>query len=300
MWKKISLCVEGFFMGVMLKLMDERRISTANYITFVNPAPHPDRIMSEHDFLYMIDGSWRIREEDEAFEMHSDDLLILPAGRHHYGDGLSTPHNKHMYIHVIPLGSERAANVNGSGFEEGEPGCLAVAEPAEEFAEFHSLIHCQSNPHIKELFQEIIAECWAVSSFREQKLSLLLNLLMLELKEQQEKPYCSSSNSILEEASRLIQTTPQTFFTGKELAERFYVCERTLSNQFKKVYGKTLYAYQMDVKLEMVRQFLLSQPEVKLHETALNFGFCDEFHLSRTFKKKYGVSPSRYREISVD
>ena len=63
-------------MGVLLKLMDERRISTANYITFVNPAPHPDRIMSEHDFLYMIDGSWRIREEDEAFEMHSDDLWI--------------------------------------------------------------------------------------------------------------------------------------------------------------------------------------------------------------------------------
>ena len=133
--EKQKLCEEGFY-GVLLKLMDERRISTANYITFVNPAPHPDRIMSEHDFLYMIDGSWRIREEEEAFEMHSDDLLILPAGRHHYGDGLSTPHNKHMYIHVIPLGSERAANVNGSGFAEGEPGCLAAAEPAEEFAEF--------------------------------------------------------------------------------------------------------------------------------------------------------------------
>ena len=91
---------------------------------------------------------------------------------------------------------------------------------------------------------------------------------------------------------RQIQTTPQTFFTGKELAERFYVCERTLSNQLKKVYGKTLYAYQMDVKLEMVRQFLLSQPEVKLHETALNFGFCDEFHLSRTLRKNMGCPPA--------
>ena len=74
------------------------------------------------------------------------------------------------------------------------------------------------------------------------------------------------SHNILAEASRLIQTTPQTFFTGKDLADRVFVCERTLSNQFKKAYGKTLYAYQMDVKLEMVRQFLLSQPEVKLHE----------------------------------
>lgn len=109
----------------------------------------------------------------------------------------------------------------------------------------------------------------------------------------------SSSHNILAEASRLIQTTPQTFFTGKDLADRFFVCERTLSNQFKKAYGKTLYVYQMDVKLEMVRQFLLSQPEVKLHETALNFGFCDEFHMSRTFKRKYGVSPSQYRQENL-
>ena len=46
----------------------------------------------------------------------------------------------------------------------------------------------------------------------------------------------------------------------------------------------------------MVRQFLLTQPGVKLHETALNFGFCDEFHLSRSFRRRYGVSPDRYRK----
>lgn len=285
-------------MGVQLKLMEPRIISSANYITFINPTSHPDRVMSEHDFLYMIDGSWRIMEEDILFEMHSDDLLILPAGRHHYGNGLSTPHNKHMYIHVKPLETEYLSNAAVTGVSAVGTGCLLPADETAAFTEFHSLIHCQSNPHIKELFQEIIAECWDLSPFRESKLSLLLNLLLIELKEQQDKPYCAASNSILEEASRLIQTTPQTFFTGKELAERFYVCERTLSNQFKKVYGKTLYAFQMDVKLEMVRQFLLSQPDVKLHETALNFGFCDEFHLSRTFKKKYGVSPSKYREIT--
>jgi len=236
-------------MSAYFQLMSPRRVSSANYITFINPTSHPDRVMDEHDFLYMLDGSWRIMEENSCYEMHSDDLLILPAGRHHYGKGLCTPNNKHM---------------------------------------------------IKEIFQEIISLRWNGSSLREDKLSLLINLLLCELKEQQEKPVsASSSHNILAEASRLIQTTPQTFFTGKDLADRFFVCERTLSNQFKKAYGKTLYAYQMDVKLEMVRQFLLSQPEVKLHETALNFGFCDEFHMSRTFKRKYGVSPSQYRQENL-
>lgn len=80
-------------------------------------------------------------------------------------------------------------------------------------AEFHSLIHCQDNPRIKEIFQEIISLRWNGSSLREDKLSLLINLLLCELKEQQEKPVsASSSHNILAEASRLIQTTPQTFF----------------------------------------------------------------------------------------
>ena len=51
----------------------------------------------------------------------------------------------------------------------------------------------------------------------------------------------------------------------------------------------------METKLEMVRDFLIHQPDAKLHEAALNFGFYDEFHLSKAFKKQYGVSPSKFR-----
>lgn len=271
-------------MGVYLERERMREVLSANYITFVNPAQHPDRVLNEHDFLYMLDGSWEVGEEGRVFSIRSDDLLILPAGRHHYGAGLCSPNNRHMYIHVNASTEELAANRR-------PPAC-----PGGENT-FRSIIHCQSRPRIRELFQEIIAEHWGDSPLKKEKLSLLFRLLLCELAEQQERAMeTEAARDLTAEAARLIQTTPQTFFTGKELAERFYVCERTLTNQFKKVYGKTVYAYQMDVKLEMVRQFLLAQPDVKLHETALNFGFCDEFHLSRTFRKKYGVAPGRYRE----
>ena len=63
-----------------------------------------------------------------------------------------------------------------------------------------------------------------------------------------------------------------------------------------KTCGKTFSAFQMESKLEMVRQFLLTQPETTLREVALNYGFYDEFHLSKAFKKLFGVSPSKYRK----
>lgn len=278
-------------MSVLLQIMGARQISSANHITLIHPMLHPDRVLPEHDFLYMLDGTWEIGEEfpdgsgREVFRMRTDDLLILPAGRHHYGISPCSPDNRHMYIHAKPLPGENASDfLPGDGVVSG-------------LSSFPSLIPCQGAPRIRSLFEEIISERWGSSPMKEQKLSLLFSLLLCALLEQQEKEGVpSGAATLVEEVSRLIRSTPQTFFTGKELAERFYVCERTLSNHFKRAFGKTLYAYQMDVKLEMVRQFLLTQPGVKLHETALNFGFYDEFHLSRAFRRKYGLSPDQYRK----
>ena len=61
------------------------------------------------------------------------------------------------------------------------------------------------------------------------------------------------------------------------------------------VYHQTFYAWQMEQKLEAVCQSLHNHPDITLKEIAVNFGFCDEFHLSRAFKKKYGVSPKYMR-----
>ena len=86
---------------VLLEKMGMHTISSGNYVTSVNGMIHPDRIMKEHDFLYMLDGSWEICEDHETYKMQTNDLLILPAGRHHYGQKLCNPGNRHMYRHII-------------------------------------------------------------------------------------------------------------------------------------------------------------------------------------------------------
>ena len=91
---------------LLLEKMAHRRITSANYITSVNGMVHPDRILAEHDFLYMLDGEWEIIEDGHIYEMHRDDLLILSAGRHHRGEKLCNPGNRHMYFHVLPTAAE--------------------------------------------------------------------------------------------------------------------------------------------------------------------------------------------------
>ena len=45
----------------------------------------------------------------------------------------------------------------------------------------------------------------------------------------------------------------------------------------------------------MVYQALQNNTDLTLKEAAVNFGFYDEFHLSRAFKKKFGVAPKYVR-----
>ena len=100
---------------------------------------------------------------------------------------------------------------------------------------------------------------------------------------------------MLEQVRQKIYSNPQVFFSAPEMAAEFYICPRTLNNRFRASCNQTFAAYQMDLKLEMVREFLSHQPDAKLHEAAVNFGFYDEFHLSKAFKKKYGYPPSKLR-----
>lgn len=270
---------------LLLEKMALRQITGANYITSVNGMVHPDRIMAEHDFLYMLDGNWEIMEEGNAYEMHKDDLLILAAGRHHFGKKLCNPGNRHMYFHILPTQKE------SQSMEEVESSSLFSCP---------SLLHCQNYPRIRRYFQELISVFWSQSEEKENRASLIFNLLLCELSELQTQPGNSmNQDSLVEEITQQIRSTPQIFYTAKEMAAAHYICPRTLNNRFQNACGKTFYAYQMETKLEMVRHFLAHQPEAKLHEAAVNFGFYDEFHLSKAFKKQFGQSPSQFRKENM-
>lgn len=260
-------------MSVSLPILADYEFESANYITCINPMLHPDRIMEYHDFLYIIEGEWEIIEDDAVYNLKSDDLLILAAGRHHYSEKPCSAGNRHMYIHAAVQSDSNAGDVKNK--------------------EFSSIIHCVNNPKIKQLFEDIISAVWSEGELKEERLKFMFGAFLCEVYRQQKGDGTSGKN-IVSEAVAIMQAEPQSLFTCKEMAARFFVCERTLNNMFKRVYGKTFSAYQMDRKLEMVRQYIAMTPDARLGEVAANFGFCDEFHLGKAYKKKYGISPKRH------
>jgi len=246
--------------------------------------------MQQHDFLYIIDGNWEIAlestEKCEILQVQKGDLLLLPAKIHHYGTKPCSPNCRNMYIHVSPITGDHAdTEPNGHAYKNKED-CVCLP----------SVIHCGNNVRIAGLFTEMIAVYWGGNDYKSLKLNCLFELLLCEIKEQQLKSSSTSQYFVfVDEIAKYLQANPQLFFSVPEIAEKYHVSVRTLNNRFKKVYGKTFYTWQMEQKLEMAYQFLRSNPNVTLRESALNFGFYDEFHFSRAFKKHFGMAPRYMR-----
>lgn len=264
-------------MSLLLPLFKKRRILRANHNYYENKILHPDRVMSEHDLIYMVEGEWEIHQEKEVFTLHCDDVLILWGGKHHYGTLPCREKTKTMFIHF--------SIAEGDLFEAGENADDCVTLP--------SLIRCNANQKVKLRLQELISVYF--SSKDNPKLCVLLDLLLLDLAELA-RPNVNASDDLMEKLTLCMQSSPNRFFTAKDFSEMFFVGERTIRNRFQRAYHQTIYRYQMNLKLKMVHEFLEGNPDTTLYETAQNFGFCDEYHLSKQFKNQFGYTVTQLKQ----
>jgi len=81
----------------------------------------------------------------------------------------------------------------------------------------------------------------------------------------------------------------------EDVADQFSIAPKTVDNLLLTTMGMSFAKYQTHHKLEMIASLLEVEPDIRLSEVAELYGFCDEFHLSKAFKSKYGISPNQYK-----
>ena len=77
--------------------------------------------------------------------------------------------------------------------------------------------------------------------------------------------------------SRLVRSSPSYF-----------------SAAFKRTFGASPHAYLMTRRISLAVELMLSS-DAPLSEIAINCGFADQAHFTRTFKKLRGMTPGYYR-----
>lgn len=84
------------------------------------------------------------------------------------------------------------------------------------------------------------------------------------------------------------------------LRDVFGHSEKYLASLFKEKYGISPNKYLRDLRLNMAKKLLQSNPNILLKDVAEMVGFTDVFYFSRTFKAQEGISPSQYAQRYAD
>jgi len=101
----------------------------------------------------------------------------------------------------------------------------------------------------------------------------------------------------LDEARDLLQARPGENLRVSEVAEVIGVHPVHLTRTFRIHYGVTVGAYLRNLRLEQAARALADSMST-IADIAAQAGFYDQSHFTRTFKRKFGLTPQEYRRAA--
>ena len=78
-----------------------------------------------------------------------------------------------------------------------------------------------------------------------------------------------------------------------DLSEEINLSLKKLKQGFKEIYGKPVFQYLLDYKMNMAKELLL-QGVYNVNEISLKLGYSTASHFIAAFKKRYGLTPRKY------
>jgi len=80
-----------------------------------------------------------------------------------------------------------------------------------------------------------------------------------------------------------------------ELSEEINLSLKKLKEGFKKIYGKPVYQFLIEYKMELAKK-LLSDNNYNVNEVSLKLGYSTASHFITAFKNKYGLTPKKFKQ----
>lgn len=152
---------------------------------------------------------------------------------------------------------------------------------AEMYRVIRELLHCTRTGIFKRFFLE----------------SKVLELLMLQIEQFQETRLPELQQQDREKVyyvKSILEEDCGGSFSLETLARRSGLNEFKLKKGFRKIFGTTVFGYLRDLRLEEARAQLLSG-EKTIQEIADTCGYRSTQYFTTAFRKKYGITPGKYR-----
>jgi AraC-like DNA-binding protein len=261
-----------------LFLNELRKLDEAGRIIIAKEMPHPSRTMKIHDLVYVIKGCYYITQEDVKIKAEEGDIFFLTAEKHHFSTENSPKNTECIFFHFPPHACDYCSNQYPS-------------IPNKDYAVIPFKHSVGKYQRIKELFKNILTLYNKEDLLSEKMASTLLIQLFLEIENSLYKSLNNYGDELVENILKFLSDNESRNVTVDELSKLFSFSTKTLNQRFTKAMGISIHQYQLKIKLNSAAILLREHPRTTLKEIAQLYGFADEFHFSRAYKKKFGMSP---------
>ena len=254
------------------------RIWTAGDVTDEQPLmPTEMRILDYWVLLILLSGrGWYIDENNQNLRISAGDfVLIEPKLAHSYGVDPTEVWSESFFVFEGPLmdGLSKSNIV--------KPGIYKLANLGS----------------VKTLRNQTVSNAKTIKESERQILAVIQWLI--------ESTFVVDDNSVESNLTEQIKAASNLFLENlsnsvhlvEKIADEVGIPYDIFRKEFKNVFGVSPGLWIRQQRLVRVAQ-LLSFTDIPIKVIARRFGFSDEFHLSKSFTKHYGVAPGIYRTNS--
>lgn len=257
------------------------------------PFQYPIHWHDEVEIIFIEDGILRITISNQEYIGTAGDIFIVNSKELHF---MSSPGKPISYYTILfPL--EFISFQTEDSFE------IEIMKPLRS----GQLIMKNDISKLRLIsdFTDILHRMIQINSCNDSKKQIKTRRLLLQLFELLIDFDCliispvAGKNDMQREILIYIRQNYCSEISLQDLASRFYMSPKYISNYFKKNFGITFSQYVMHLRITYAKK-LLETTTLPVTEIAFNSGFANVSYFIRSFKDRYNVSPLQYRKQNLE
>ncbi|WP_430611298.1 AraC family transcriptional regulator [Enterococcus sp. DIV0876] len=273
-----------------------KKVNATKDMTLIDYSPPAGFIIDEHfhdwlEFSYIVVGQQKITVQEKCYKMSSGDFIYIPSGLFHKSETTQKSHKISLLIHSSLMSREfPKMSFNQVLIKQGENGhteeqnmlvsrlITAYLKMAEKFDSIHPLEQLGFKTAFYEFFY---------------------HLALLEDKENSgHQGTETKQKKLLAEISDYIRQNYDQNLSLQEVSKHFHVSPQYLSRVFKQGKDKTFMSFLTEIRLNHAT-YELRNSDKRLIDICYESGFNNNKTFISAFKKKYMMTPSKYRNQNI-
>lgn len=220
--------------------------------------------------------------------------ICIDSRVHHKGmNYFPTCHYHGITIGFADTLAEKSLKENAAGIP------IDLAAIRKKFCGDNEYFIIREDETLKRLFTDLyrVPENAKLPYFRIKVLELLVCLSVMEAKTAEDGGTYFYKDKVekTRAVQKMIAENMDQDYTIECLAKQFNISQTALKNCFKSLYGKPIYTWLKEYRIEKAREYLTERNDMSICDIAGIVGYKSQSKFGAAFKKLCGMTPNEYR-----